>query len=654
MSTRQLHLQSERVHVKVTDGAELSVIIYLPDTSGQFPCLLSYTPYRKGSGLGQAFTNFVEYGYAIVIFDVRGTGDSSGVCRSVYSDQERSDGYFMVEWCAQQPWCDGNVGMWGISYGAVVSLQMAQAAPPHLRAVIARSGTDDPYAEWTNPGGSPRNYIYEMYAPFMAARNFGPPDPAEWGDRWQEVWDERLNGNLPWGISFAENLRDGVFWRERAVRGKLKDVTCPVFVVGGWADWYPTPMLGIFSQLKGPRRALIGPWSHQWPQSALPGPRIDWEREALRWWDYWLKGIDTGIANEPPLTLFIREFSQPETCKLADSGSFEYEEDWPVSRAVETVLYLAPNSNLTQQASNELGQGGADTFRYMPMGGVSAGKHGGGPFRYNALMPLDQSADESHSLLYTTETLSDSITVIGRPRARLFLSSSQPIAQVLVRLCDVAPNGTSALITRGFLNLCARDGAGSPPTSLESGEIYEVEIELLACAYRVHAGHRLRLMISGTDFLNMWPPPHAFEACVYRGPQQASCILLPTVNGPALSRRPAIHVLSGDQGPELPPMRFVVGRDLINGTALYEFENPQHFANSGRFEVSLREPATASVTSVAHFTCQYNGMEFRVTAECKTTSKVEKFTHEALVTVYRDGKNIWTRTWTTDASREFF
>ena len=210
-------VKREIEHVPMRDGTVLSVHVHRPACAGRFPAIVSYTPYRKPP-LGPHHP-IVEHGYATVNFDIRGTGNSSGCNDSIYSGPERQDGYDMIEWAAAQPWCTGSVGMWGKSFGAVASIQMAGAAPPHLKAIIARSGSDDPYTEWTNPGGSPRPYMYTCYAPIMTASNFAPPDPAEVGERWAEVWQERLDNNVPWGIPFIENLLDGPFWRERSLRG---------------------------------------------------------------------------------------------------------------------------------------------------------------------------------------------------------------------------------------------------------------------------------------------------------------------------------------------------------------------------------------------------------------------------------------------------
>jgi len=655
VSVQEYQIRTETELVRVPDGTELSVLIFRPDSGDRFPCLLTYTPYRKGSGLGDSFAGFAARGYVIVIFDVRGTGDSAGACESIYSDEERADGYFMVEWCARQAWCNGKVGMWGISFGAVVSLQMAAAAPPSLKAVIARSGTDDPYAEWTNPGGSPRNYIYEMYAPFMAARNFAPPDPQVWGERWEEVWRERLERSVPWGVSFAENLDDGPFWRSRAVRDKLGEIRCPLFVVEGWADWYATPMLEIFGRLRGPKRALIGPWSHQWPHNALPGPRIDWEREALRWWDYWLKDIDTGIANEPPLTIFVKEFSHPLGSKAIEAGSFRSARQWPIEGTQPAVYFFESAGRLSRQApvvSSD--QDCSDSVAYEPTAGSRAGKHGGGPFRYNCLLPLDQRAEEPRSRVYASDVLSESMTLIGRPKALMYLSSTEPIAQITVSLCDVAPDGTSVLISRGFLNLAAREYPRQKPSRLTKGEIYEVELTLLACAYVVPAGHCLRVMVAGADFLNMWPAPRPFVNTIHRSRSHPSNITLPLVPGGLGSRPSSLHMLANDPAPTLPPVMFRVGEDIVNGTAVYEFENLLLFGNRGKFEVPLDDCANARIDAEATYVCKYHEDEFVVHATCRTSSTVNTFLHQTEIAITVNGARHWANSWSTEVPRDLF
>jgi putative CocE/NonD family hydrolase len=636
------------------DGVKLSAHIRRPDAEGRFPAIMNYTPYRKGPLVEGTRDPMVERGYASVVFDIRGTGDSEGWNDSIYSGTERQDGYDMVEWIAEQPWCDGNVGMWGISFGAVVSLQMAGAAPPHLKAIIARSGTDDPYTEWTNPGGCLRLYMYQCYAAIMAARNFAPPDPREWGERWEEVWQERLNKNIPWGMSWIRNLEDGPFWRERSLRGKYDKVKCAVFVVGGWADWYYTPLLRIFQNLSVPKRALIGPWCHQWPDQGIPGPRIDWQREAFKWWDYWLKGIDTGVMDGPPLTIFIREYSKPATILAEDKGEFRCENEWPIARTQYTPLYLRDNGQLRRQPPSEKEEGsGKDELQFDPRVGTCSGMQGGGPFNINWVMPLDQRPDEVHSLSYTSEVLTDEMEVIGLPRVVLHFSSTAEVTLLAVKLCDVAPDGTSALVTKGYLNVTHRESHDNP-SFIEPGKVYEIEVELLACAYRLKRGHRIRLNIANADFLNVWPTPKLCTNTIYRGPDRASRIILPIVGagtepvpGPDLHLSPDVPRIE-----ELTRPSFCVGRDIINDLATSEYENPE-IKNKARFTVSAKNPANASLHSEGSFSCNYDGKEIETHATCLTESDAANFHHSVDLTVTIDGKEYFRKSWKESVPRGF-
>ena len=654
MSTKPYPVKSEIVHVPMRDGVKLSVHIHRPDAEGPFPAILSYTPYRKPP-LG-APPSIVQHGYAALSFDIRGTGNSEGFNDSIYSAAERQDGYDMIEWAAEQSWCNGNVGMWGISFGAVVSLQMAMAAPPHLKAIIARSGTDDPYTEWTNPGGSPRTYMYECYSTIMTARNFAPPDPAEVGERWPEMWAERLENNVPWGISFIQNLLDGPFWRERSLRDKYDRVKCAVFVVGGWADWYHTPLLRTFANLGVPKRALIGPWGHLFPDGGIPSPRIDWLREALKWFDYWLKGVDTGVMNEPPVTLFVREYSKPATIILEDKGKFHCENEWPPARAQDTAMYFRADCRLLGEPGGEGGKNQGDTLEYDARVGDCAGKHGGGPSSINWFMPLDQRPDEARSLTYTTEPLERDVEVIGLPRAALHFSSTAKITLFVVKLCDVAPDGTSALVTKGYLNTSHRE-SHSNPADIEPGKVYELEIELLACAYLFRKGHRIRVDIANADFLNLWPTPEPCTNTIYRSVEQPSHIVLPIVPARTSERpEPDLVLLPGSSAREnLAPPKFSVTRDIINDTATvsYEISGGRQHHHEANFTVSGPNPAQAVVQANAQYSCDYQERHITVDAQCVTSSDDQAFHHIAEVEITVNGKRHFNKSWKESVPRKF-
>ena len=651
ISEKQYSAIGETVRVSMRDGVELSAHIFRPDAAGEFPAIMQYTPYRKGPLRGHH--PIVEYGYVTVHYDVRGTGDSGGFTTDIYSPEERQDAYDMVEWIAEQPWCNGNVGMWGISYGAVVSLQTAMIAPPHLKAIIARSGTDDIYTEWTNPGGSPRPYMYENYSTLMTAWNFAPPHPEVCGEKWAEVWQEHLDNNVPWGIGFISHLEDGPYWRERSLRGNYDRVKCAAFVIGGWADWYHTPLLRTFTNLEGPKRALIGPWSHLWPEHAIPGPRIDGLHEYLKWFDYWLKGVDTGVMDEPPVTVFVRDYSKPATIIMEDRGAFRCESEWPPARTVETPMYLHPHGRL--ETDPPQGDDGQDEHQYRAAEvGAAAGMHGGGPFAPSWVMPLDQRVDEISSLTYSTEPLETDLEVTGHPRAVLHVSSTADVAMFVVKLCDVAPDGTSALVTKGYLNVTHRD-SHAEPTAIEPGTVYELEVELLACAYRFREGHRIRLDIAGGDFQNVWPTPKQCVNSIHRSEARPSRIVLPVLSAqvPALpdpDLKPATSDLPRRE--ELSPPEYSISRDPINETATAQFG--ARFGagtNNAKFTVSSRDPAQAVAQADADITCELPGKEVVVKAQCVTSSDEASFHHVVDVNITINGMPHFTKGWSASVPR---
>jgi predicted acyl esterase len=661
MTQEPFPIRSEVLHVPMDDGVKLSVHVHRPDLEGEFPALLDYTPYRKGPlhhhrPPTDDYRAVGERGYATVTFDIRGTGNSEGWNDCLYSERERQDAYDMIEWAAAQPWCNGRVGMWGKSYGAVVSLQMAAAAPPSLKAIVARSGTDDIYTEWTNPGGSPRPYIYNCYAPVMAASNFSPPDPVEVGERWADMWAERLERNVPWGICFIENLLDGPFWRERSLRGRYDAVECAVFVIGGWADWYASPLLRTFSKLEGPKRGLIGPWSHQYPDEGIPGPRIDWLGEALKWFDCWLKGIDNGVIDEPPLTLFVREGAEPATIRMEEPGFFRWEHEWPLARREETAFYLRAGGRLDRQPPLETSDGAQDTIEHDPRVGTHAGMHGGGPFGVNWAMPLDQRVDEVHSLVYTADPLDESVEVTGVSRAVLHVSSTAPVSILSVKLCDVAPDGTSSLVTRGYLNLGHRESHSSP-SPVEPGEPYDVVIELLPCAYRFKAGHRIRLDVATADFMNVWSTPYSCANTVFRTEDRPSHVILPVV--PRRESPLPQPDLSPSTDP--PPRRedlatpeFSIQHDIIRETveACFETSQAPGWINSGGIRVSEADPACIVAHGESRRIHRYPGRDIVVNAQCVTSSDEEAFHHTVQVAVTVNDKSYFTKKWMVSVPRE--
>ena len=203
-----------KVRIKMSDGVEIGAVLVRPLSKGTFPGILEYLPYRRLNFVQDVVSEkdynhrwhgpawFAQRGYAVIVFDVRGTGSSGGFSKDIYSERERADAYEVVEWIANQPWCNGKVGMWGMSYGGVVQWQTAVQKPPQLKTLVMGSSNTDVYLDWTNPGGSIRPYMFDSFSPMMTAYNFSPPDCNIVGQLWEELWKERLEENEPWGIGF--------------------------------------------------------------------------------------------------------------------------------------------------------------------------------------------------------------------------------------------------------------------------------------------------------------------------------------------------------------------------------------------------------------------------------------------------------------------
>jgi putative CocE/NonD family hydrolase len=661
--------------VRMRDGVELGVKITRPDAEGKFPAIVSYNPYRSlsrsvspagyeyiGANMGAADAKvpgdprlypeyFAERGYAMVEFDVRGTGNSGGFSADQYSKDELQDGYDMVEWIATQPWSNGNVGMWGISYGGVDTWQIAAAAPPHLKAVIVRAGTDDVFTDWTYPGGVPRGlYIYGVYGSNIIAQNFAPPDIELVGAKWADMWEEHLQRNVPWTIGWIQHQLDSPYWRDRSVRPNYDRIKCAVFVIAGWQDWYATAELRAFEHLKGPKKALVGPWAHYWPELALPGPRLDGRSEYMRWWDQWLKGTDTGVMNDPPVTIFVRQYKAPGSLYIEDKGFWRQEKEWPPARTEKRAMYLSAGGGLGREPEAS-DQDRADSYAYNPAAGVMNAIYGlGGTQPWG--LPLDQRADETYSLTYTTPPLTADLEVTGNPEAELYVSSSADIAFFEVKLCDVAPDGVSKLITSGGLNATHRD-SHSHPQLLTPGQVYAMKIPLDSLAYVFPAGHRIRVDVSSADFQNAWPVSKNAMNALHHGRKYLSRVILPVA--PEQNPRLPLPDLMASPNPlpkpgDVQKAGKTVTQDLVNQTTSITVGTGAHIST---FTVSSANPANAVAKGSNVYSVNRGGADIQVATQCTTTSDEATFRHMVEVEVTVNGKRHFNKSWSVVVPREF-
>lgn len=514
----------EHTLIPMSDGVQLAARIWLPVDAEErpVPAILEYIPYRKSDLTAYRDSirhpYFAGHGYASVRVDMRGSGDSDGILVDEYLPQEQADALEVLAWLAAQPWCTGNVGIIGKSWGGFNGLQIAARRPPELKAVISLYSTDDRYADDVHyRGGCLLACDMLPWASRMFVENGLPPDPRHVGERWREMWLERLEKTPPFIEAWLSHQTRDAFWQHGSVCEDYSDITCPIYAVGGFADAYTNPVLRLVAGLPGPRKGLIGPWSHEYPEVAVPGPAIGFLQECLRWWDYWLKGKETGIMAEPLVRVWLQESVEPGPYYAYRPGRWVTEPTWPSPNIELRSYWLNPGALAAAPAVET-------ELRYL--GSQFAGIDSGVwcPYGDPVDLPPDQRAEDGLALSFDSAPLEEPVEILGFPEVTLTVAADRPNALVVARLCDVSPTGASLLVSRGFLNLTHRE-SHEQPSPVEPGQRYTVTISLDVAAHRLPAGHRWRLAVSPTYWPQAWPSPEPVTLSLFTG--EASRLTLP-------------------------------------------------------------------------------------------------------------------------------
>jgi hypothetical protein len=646
----------EHLWIPLADGTRLAARIWMPADGEQHPvpAILEYLPYRKSDQTAHRDSKRQPYlaghGYAAVRVDIRGTGESDGILTDEYTQQEQDDALEVVDWIAAQPWCDGNLGIWGISWGGFNALQIAALRPPGLGAVITLCSTDDRYADDVHyRGGCVLGLDMLHWATSMMAWNARPPDPQVFGDGWRETWLDRLDRTPPYIEHWLGHQTRDAYWKHGSVCEDYAAIECPVYAVGGFADGYTNAVPRLLAGLSGPRKGLIGPWAHDFPDQGLPGPDIGFLQECVRWFDHWLKGIDTGMMDEPTLRVWMQDSVEPRPMWEVRPGRWVAEDEWPSPR-IETRVWELPLAE-----PREL------------LGVQSCGTEAGVWTAEGAPSDLsdDQRRDDALSLVFDSEPLAEPLEILGLSEARLELAVDRPSALVVVRLCDVFPDGTSALVTRGLLNLTHRE-SHETPSALEPGRRYQVRIPLDVMAYSFPAGHRLRVAVSPTYWPWAWPSPEPVRLTLYAG----------TLELPARPLRPADDALTSYGEPEQSaPLEMetiaageggrYVNRDLASGLVEQIFEYDLggtvrlvaadlESSDTSHTVYAIREGDPLSAAVRFHATSGMARGDWRALADVTSsmTSSSGTFHVTTDLEVFENGEKIFARTWEHDFPRD--
>ncbi|MCC5859051.1 MAG: CocE/NonD family hydrolase [Ectothiorhodospiraceae bacterium] len=500
---------TEHLWIPLPDGTRLAARAWIPEQAARdpLPAIVEYIPYRK-----RDFTRlrddvmhawFAGHGYVCLRVDLRGSGESEGLLTDEYLPRELEDGEAMLNWVAAQPWCNGRVGMIGISWGGFNGLQLAARQPAPLKAIITACSTDDRYTDDVHYMGGCLLADNLSWASTMYSHTALPPDPDLVRDGWRESWHRRMEGSGFWLEPWLEHQFRDAYWRHGSVNEHYDQVWVPVMAVSGWADGYSNAVFRLLEHLRVPRMGLIGPWGHKYPHQGQPGPAIDFLSEALRWWDRWLKGVESGVEAEPMLRVWMQESVPPTTDLKSRPGRWVGEMCWP-SPQIERTVYPFRLGRVGVPGSV------AGRSKLRVQSPLSVGLFAGRWCSFTATpdLPHDQREEDGGALTFDSASLKEPLEILGAPVVTLRIASDRPVAMVAVRLSDVAENEEATRVTYGLLNLTHRD-SHDHPEPLEPGSFYEVRVQLNDVAQRFPVGHRLRVSISTSYWPVAWPAPES-------------------------------------------------------------------------------------------------------------------------------------------------
>ncbi len=640
------------------DGIRLSVTYYIPkpiNPNEKFPVVLEYLPYRKDDLIYArdypVIAYFARRGYVVAKVDIRGTGASNGKWPwREYSEEELNDGVEIIDQLSRKPFSNGNVGMWGLSWGGFNSIQIAMRQPPALKTIIAAHATDDLYHDDIH-------YIDgifhgEEYMVYMENDVYLPQPPDYKVD--EEYFENRFN-STPWHFTYFKQQRDGEFWRKNSLRFNQDRIKIPVYLIGGLLDGYRDFVPRMLEYLKVPVKAEMGPWNHSWPDHGTPGPNYEWRQNAIRWWDHWLKGKDTGILNEPRLAVFVRDAHPPDKTLEMTPGHWRYE-DWPITRTQWTSFYPSLSKKLDEQSSNSTE---FEQLKYDPACGMEAGLWWGE-------LTADMRGSDACSLTFDTERLDKKIEIIGLPKVQLRVSADAPLAHWMAKLEDVHPDGTVSMVAGGALNGSQRNSRLNPEP-LEPGKVYDIEFEMHFTTWTFHPGHRIRLAISNALWPMLWPTPSMMTTRLYPGSNSA--VILPIIPEAKTKVPNFAKPEPQEQRPDAKdltykwPESLVVKEDLHTGikritwTGEYSSSLPQgtlKYFQTFSYQTNKMNPADSRFEGEGGNDIQFkNGrrLELRTSLEVKSDEK--NFRVKVTRRIFENGKKIRERTWNESFARDF-
>ncbi|GEQ71195.1 hypothetical protein JCM33374_g4876 [Metschnikowia sp. JCM 33374] len=512
----------ENVPIPMSDGKLLYAHIWIPqdalDGKINVGTLVEYLPYRKNdfTAIRDSIRHpyYAGYGLASIRVDMRGCGDSDDVIHGEYLKQEQEDNLVVFDWIVAQKWSNGSLGQFGKSWGGFNGLQVAARQHPNLKTIITLCSTDDRYADDVHyRGGCLLASDMLWWASTMFAYNARPQDPRIRPD-WKENWLQRL-ALEPNIVEWVKHQRRDDFWKHGSVCEDYSKVNIPVLAIGGWRDGYTNAVLRMMKNLPHPDcKGIIGPWVHEYPEVATPYPGMGYNQVAVSWFTKYLtkeasvlekvnhhlsipEGFDVHSLNK--FTAYLQD-----PCSVAES--YQYRRGKWVSQEAEfgsgfTLFVDGEAKCLKEQRTKSPA---SISFSGAMEHGLFRGTWC--PFGQDGDFPTDQKIEDSKCLVVDSGTFAEDKELLGFPVARLKVSSDSELANLTVRLVDLNPDTKeNYLVSWGILNLSHANGTSEHPQRLQTGHVYDFDLQLDAVGYKFAKGHRLRLAFSTTDWPSSWP-----------------------------------------------------------------------------------------------------------------------------------------------------
>jgi putative CocE/NonD family hydrolase len=655
----------ENQWITLRDGTQLAARIWMPDNAEHdpVPAVFEFLPYRKADGTclrdESTYPVFAAAGIAGVRVDIRGSGESDGIIDGEYTPLELENACELIDWIAAQPWSNGHVGMMGISWGGFNSLQTAALRPKPLKAVISIASTVDRYNDDIHYKNGTHLSAQLSWAATMLGYQSRSPDPAIVGDRWRDMWMERME-NEPFFMEewLTHQTRDD-FWKHGSICEDFSQIDIPVMVIAGWADGYRNTPIKLLEGLGSKAKALIGPWVHKYPHFAWPKPRADFHGEAIAFWNRHLRGIENHVEDGPQMRAYILQSPKPKVRREFDPGFWVAKHVW--SKPQMQAFHIGAANTLTE------GRQTANAVREVSLSsafdlGTTSGEYF--TLKPDAEMAVDQRVDDTMSLTFDSAPLTEAQAFLGMPVIDLDLSSDKPLANLVARIVDIHPDGTATRVTFGVLNLAHRR-SNEHPSPLVPGEKINIRMELDACGYEFQPGHKIRLSLSTAYWPMILPPPEKATLTI----DAASLIL----NMPLLGTHEKITVKEPDNPDPLPKYidhtppatRRSVERDLMTGethyyitedTGLSEHPGTGLSSRQLREEIWTQHPDNPlSSRGISTWTCDMSrpGWFVRTVSTARISCTATDWIISAEITAFEGERQVFTKTYEKSVKREW-